>query len=119
MPWINKPRAIDTGQDAEKQALQFLTEKGLSHWQSNFYCREGEIDLVMRDKDEWVFVEVKYRKKSQHGYAVEYFHEAKRRKFTQAMKHFMHQQRLNPAMIPHRIDVVAIDDKKIQWFTHV
>ncbi len=119
MPRIEQRRAIDTGQQAEKCALNFLLKKGLSHWQSNFHCRQGEIDLVMRDVDEWVFVEVKYRKNSHHGQAAEYFHGAKRRKFTLAVKHFMHQQRLNPAMVSHRIDLVAIDGDHIQWFTHI
>lgn len=108
--------AKDIGNEAENIAKQYLLEQGLTYHSNNYHSRAGEIDLVMRDQQEWVFVEVKYRSNSTHGSAIEYFHAVKRHKFTQTVKHFMHQQRLNPATVPHRIDVIAIDGKHISWF---
>ncbi len=107
------------GKQAEQRALTFLVESGLRLYQQNYYCRGGEIDLIMQDQQEWVFVEVKFRHSSRFGSAAEYFHAAKRKKFTYALKQFMHQHRLNPAMVPHRIDLVAIEGEEIQWFKGV
>jgi len=49
------------GNDAENLALQFLQQKGLMLVQRNFQCRLGELDLIMRDHDCLVIVEVRYR----------------------------------------------------------
>ncbi|GAA0855651.1 YraN family protein [Aliiglaciecola litoralis] len=119
MRWIKPSNSNDRGQAAENAAKGYLQQQGLVHHCSNFHCRFGEIDLVMRDQQEWVFVEVKYRSNTRHGCAVEFFHTAKRKKFTLAVEHFMHQHHLNPASVPHRIDLVAIDDDHVQWFKSV
>ena len=49
------------GADAENLAFQFLTEQGLTPVQRNFQCRLGELDLIMRDDNCLVIVEVRYR----------------------------------------------------------
>ena len=73
----------------------------------------------MRDQHEWVFVEVKYRRDSTFGKAMEYFHQHKRKKFERAVQQFMHDKRLNPAAVAHRIDLLTIDNQDIQWFKGV
>lgn len=80
----------------------------------NYRCRSGEIDLVMQDYDELVFVEVKYRKQGQHGSAVEFFHANKKRKFESAVMHYMQDKGFNPSVVPHRIDLIAIEGEKLQ-----
>lgn len=107
------------GQRAEQQACEYLAAHGLTLVQKNFRCKAGEIDLIMRDGDDWVFVEVKYRSDPSHGQAVEYFHAAKRKKCELAIQHFMLKQRLNPAMVPHRIDVIAIDGNELKWLKSI
>jgi putative endonuclease len=49
------------GADAENLAFQFLQDQGLTPVQRNFRCRLGEIDLIMRDDNCLVVVEVRYR----------------------------------------------------------
>ena len=111
------------GQQAEKIATHYLLRAGLTYVTSNYHSRAGEIDIVMRDGVTWVFVEVKFRKTNTHGTAVDFFHQAKRKKFVKAVQYFMHNHSLNPAMVDHRIDLVAIDgsidEKNIQWFKSV
>lgn len=119
MQWIKKPFSHLIGQQAEEQACLYLKAQGLRFIGKNFRCRSGEIDLIMMDQDEWVFVEVKYRSNQEFGAAMEYFHQHKRKKFERAVQHFMHGKRLNPAMVAHRIDLLAIDDKQIQWLKSV
>ncbi|GAC22141.1 hypothetical protein GARC_5206 [Paraglaciecola arctica BSs20135] len=90
----------------------------------NYRCRTGEIDLIMQDGDELVFVEVKYRSKSQHGSAIEFFHASKKRKFESAAMHYMQEKGFNPSIIPHRIDLVGIEgngqkQQNINWLKSV
>ncbi len=119
MQWIKQRLSHVIGKRAENFACQYLMEQGLRFIEANFRCRRGEIDLIMMDGDEWVFVEVKYRKSSEFGQAMEYFHQAKRKKFEIAMQQFMHEKKLNPNMIAHRIDLLAIDGKNVQWLTRI
>jgi putative endonuclease len=107
------------GRQAESRAAEYLKKQGLQLLCQNYRCRSGEIDLVMQDQQELVFVEVKYRSKSHFGGAAEYFHAAKRKKFESAVQHFLLEKGLNPLMVAHRIDLLAIDNEEIQWLKHL
>ena len=111
MQWIKQALSPFIGSEAERFARTFLEQQGLTFIMKNYRCRTGEIDLVMQDDDELVFVEVKYRSKSQHGSAVEFFHASKKRKFESAVMHYMQEKGFNPSIVPHRIDVVGIEGK--------
>jgi len=50
------------GQWGEYVAALHLEEKGFSIIAKNWRCQRGEIDIIARDVDEYVFVEVKARK---------------------------------------------------------
>lgn len=115
LQWIKTKFSYVIGKQAEEFACQYLLNQGLTLVTPNYRCRTGEIDLIMKDADEWVFVEVKYRKSSQYGQAADYFHSSKRKKFESALQQFMHEKKLNPNMIAHRIDLLAIDGKDVQW----
>jgi len=119
LQWIKQRLSGLRGQAAEQKACRYLTAQGLALVQTNYRCKSGEIDLIMRDQQEWVFVEVKFRSKSSHGNASEYFDQRKRRKFESALQHYMQANRLNPAIVPHRIDLVAIDGQQIQWIKYL
>ena len=64
-------RGRKSGTIWEKTAESFLRAQGLELLQRNFYSRFGEIDLVMKDEQTLVFIEVKYRKNSHHGSGAE------------------------------------------------
>lgn len=51
----------------EAFACAHLREAGLALIARNFTCRHGELDLVMRDRDVVVFVEVRYRREGAAG----------------------------------------------------
>jgi putative endonuclease len=59
---------ISTGKDGEQIALAFLKNSGYRICETNFRCPLGEIDIIAREKNELVFIEVKTRKSSQLGY---------------------------------------------------
>ena len=46
----------------EELAAAFLEKQGYVILEKNFFCRTGEIDIIAREGDTLVFVEVKYRK---------------------------------------------------------
>jgi putative endonuclease len=49
----------DTGKQGEMLAQQFLRDKGYTLIETNFRCRTGEIDLIAKDGDIVVFIEVR------------------------------------------------------------
>ncbi|AWL12936.1 UPF0102 protein [Saliniradius amylolyticus] len=116
---IKQQLASLIGQSAEQQACRYLKQQGLRHRQSNYRCKAGEIDLVMQDGQELVFVEVKFRRKADFGYAQEYFDRHKRRKFERAVQHYLQSHGLNPDTSAFRIDLVAITNNNLEWITHI
>lgn len=107
------------GVEAEQKARQYLENKGLQFVAQNFRCKVGEIDLIMRDRNVWVFVEVKFRQNKQYGAAAEYFTHNKAAKVKRAIAHYFLVSGNNPAHTAHRIDLVAIDGNHIQWLQAV
>ncbi len=59
------------GQAAEDIASRYLQKQGLVSVDSNFFSRRGEIDLIIRDNDYLVFIEVRYRKQTDYGHPLE------------------------------------------------
>lgn len=106
------------GLRAESRALSFLEAQGLELIERNFLCRVGEIDLVMRDGAELVFVEVRKRGHRSFASAAVTVTSSKQRKlikaasFYLALRHSRHQ----PVC---RFDVVGIDSdgarSSIDW----
>jgi putative endonuclease len=70
------------GKQAEDFALDYLRQKSFRLLDRNFRCKGGEIDLVMMDARELVFVEVRYRASDRFGdggESVDYFKQRKLR----------------------------------------
>ncbi len=95
-----------TGVSAEQAALQWLLRQGMKLITRNYRCKAGEIDLVMRDGQHVVFVEVRYRKQHHYGGALESVDWRKQKKVIAAANHFLLDQR-QYAQMPCRFDVVA------------
>ena len=89
-------------------AEHFLRRRGLSLVTRNYRCRRGEIDLVMRDTDTLVFVEVRRRKSRAFGGGVESVDGRKRARLVSAAEHYLAMKHLGDER-PCRFDVVAID----------
>ena len=95
------------GQQAENLALNYLLEQGLTRLQENFSCKHGEIDLIMRDNEYIVFIEVRYRKKTRYGHPLETINYAKQKKIIKTVQYFLIK---NPEFnhLACRIDAVAL-----------
>lgn len=103
------------GDAAEDQALAHLHDAGLSLIERNYHCRQGEIDLIMRDNDAIVLVEVRQRTRSDYGSAVESVTLTKQRRLLAAARHWLghHPRHANQ---PLRFDVIGIDGSgQLDW----
>lgn len=96
------------GSAAEDRALAHLRARGLSLVERNYHCRGGEIDLVMRDGEHLVFVEVRFRRRGRFGAAAETVDFRKQRKLATAASHYLMSR---GADRPCRFDVVSLDDR--------
>ena len=65
------PARVVLGAAGEDVAERFLTRRGMVLLDRNWRCREGEIDIVMRDGDVVVVCEVKTRRSTSFGVPVE------------------------------------------------
>ncbi len=107
-----------TGTVFEDLALAHALSNGLRLVTRNFNCRFGEIDLVLRDRDVVVFLEVRYRKSGHFGGALESVGNAKRERLSKTASFFL---QANPALArePCRFDVMAIsgsaENPTIDW----
>ena len=100
----------EIGTAYEKRAVLFLREQGYDILQTNFRCRQGEIDIVARDGRYLVFVEVKYRGDDTRGLPEEAVGGKKQKKIIQTARYYLYSRGL-PEDTPCRFDVVAIHGK--------
>ncbi|MCU1543084.1 MAG: YraN family protein [Microbacteriaceae bacterium] len=61
----------DLGRRGEALAADYLVERGMRLVERNWRCAQGEIDLIVQDGDELVFVEVKTRSSMGYGHPLE------------------------------------------------
>ncbi len=92
----------------EEHALAHLQRAGLRLLERNFNTRFGELDLVMRDADTLVFVEVRYRRHGAFGGGAASIGMAKRERLMKAAQLFL-QAHPRLAALPCRFDVLAFD----------
>lgn len=93
------------GQRAEEEALTFLSRQGLRLITRNYRCRLGEIDLIMEHHGSLVFIEVRFRKHSAYGTALESVDRKKQARIMASAAHYMSLKKLDR---PVRFDVIAL-----------
>jgi putative endonuclease len=103
---IKDTQKITTGKEGERIATAYLKKNGYRIIEINFRCPIGEIDIVAKDKDDLVFVEVKTRKSIALGYPEEAVGIRKQKKMSQLALWYMQKRKI--ADISARFDVVAI-----------
>ena len=94
------------GMQGQAAAKQFLIEKGIKILKENYRLRSSEIDIIARDGEYIVFVEVKFRKGLSYGLPRESVGRAKQKKIIKAAMHYI--STTQEAEQDYRFDVVEI-----------
>jgi putative endonuclease len=94
----------ERGAQAEARAAAYLSGRGYQILERNFTCKAGELDIVARQGDTVVFVEVKSRSSTAFGLPQEHVTAAKRAKLLRAAGFYAKVRGLD---CPLRFDVVA------------
>ncbi len=94
------------GRDGENLAVRFLKKRGYRIIRRNFTCRAGEIDIIARDGDTLVFVEVKSRRSSDVASPELSVTPVKQRRISMAAVEFRRRRRLFD--INCRFDIISI-----------
>lgn len=97
---------IERGASAESVAAELLIAAGYRIVERNFRCKAGELDIVARDGDVLVFVEVRSRADDEHGSAAEMIGRDKQRRVARVATYYLDSAQ--PAFEECRFDVVAI-----------
>lgn len=108
----NKPISAEHGQAGENLAMNYLIEQGLTFIERNVRFKFGEIDLVMKNGKEWIFVEVKFRSKRQYGGALNALNSGQIKRLRRAAEHYMQIHNIDAIC---RFDLIAVDAGQIQW----
>ena len=101
------------GSEKEQMVCEYLMQHGYEILECNYQVRCGEIDIIAKEQEYLVFIEVKYRRFATSGYAAEAVNYRKIRKIGRVVLFY-----LNAHAIPDnqaiRFDVVAVDGDRIE-----
>jgi putative endonuclease len=107
------------GKSGEAAARAYLERRGLRILAANFSCAAGEIDLVGRDRDTVVFIEVKTRRSDAFGPPQLAVHQRKQQQIVRAAQWFLAERQFPE--VACRFDVLAVtfskraDPPRIDW----
>lgn len=103
------------GAGCEQKARKLLEHAGMVFVEANVRFRFGEIDLIMRDKTSWVFVEVRYRRNALFGGAAASIDRRKQQKLLKAAALWLKRHNESLETADCRFDVVAITGVNTDW----
>ncbi len=97
---------VRLGRQGEDLAAARLTELGYTVVARNYRCPHGELDLVARHGEAWVFVEVKTRRGTRFGTPEDAITPRKQAHLIATAQHYLQAHALGD--VPWRIDAVAV-----------
>ena len=96
----------ELGKQGEEIAIRFLKKKGYRILIRNYVCKMGEMDIIAREKDTLVFVEVKTRTSAAFGPPQLAVNSTKQMQLSKVALYFLKEKKLEE--VKARFDVVAI-----------
>lgn len=110
-----KETTVARGSRAENDACAFLVAQGLEFQTKNFRCPLGEIDLIMRDGEYLIFVEVRFRHDPDFGTSIETISKNKCQRIIRTALYYLQQEKLLDKVFC-RFDVVGMDaENNLLW----
>ncbi len=98
---------LSLGKKGEELAIGQLKAGKYKILERNFKCRLGEIDIIARDGNTLVFIEVKTRATRDFGGPAAAVNDRKQRQLSKVALVYLNQKKL--FNIPARFDVVAVE----------
>jgi putative endonuclease len=96
----------DMGYLGEQVATEYLEKNNYKILDRNFYCRQGEIDIIAKDKKEIVFIEVKTRTNYNFGKPSEAINNIKQKHLYKTARYFLYKNNLLNCLI--RFDAIEV-----------
>ena len=96
----------EIGKIGEDLASKHLEDAGYTIIERNFMSRQGEIDIIAKDKKELVFIEVKTRTSDIYGKPVEAVNTQKQKHLLSTIKYYLYSKHLENEFV--RIDVIEV-----------
>jgi len=112
-----KTENYNKGKYGEEVALKYLQNKGYELVEQNYSIDIGEIDLIMKDKDRLVFIEVKYKYNDKLGIPEEMIGKTKLAKVKRVAEVYVFL--MKPREEKFRIDAVCILGDKIKHYQNL
>jgi putative endonuclease len=106
MLFRRKTETISTGRRGESLALEFLIGLRYAIVEKNYRKQYGEVDIIARDGDTLVFIEVKTRQTTVFGTPFEAVDARKQRQISRIAQEYIQSHRLGDE--PARFDVIAV-----------
>ena len=114
-----KPQHLRYGELGERAAKKYLARQGLKFLTANFRSKRGEIDLILRDKDCLVFVEVKTRSSEDWERPAAAVDRERRQRLTRAALDYLRLLRNPPVKIRFDIVEVLLRDGAVSEVRHL
>ena len=96
----------ELGRRGEEVAFRFLKKKGYRIIEKNYVCKMGEMDIIAKEKDTLVFIEVKTRTSMEFGPPQLAVNSSKQKQLSKVALNYLNEKRLID--VKARFDVVAI-----------
>lgn len=108
------------GQQAEILAREYLKQQGVKIIENNYHSRWGEVDIIARQKNTLLFIEVRYRKDNRFGSGADTVSASKQQKIIRTAKHYLAANR-ESGKLDIRFDVISISSTLnkpiINWYS--
>lgn len=102
----------ELGKTGEQIATEYVEKLGYKIIKRNFYCKQGEIDIIAQDNQEIVFIEVKTRSNIEFGKPSEAVNRAKLKHMYKTAQYFLYKSNFIKRFIRFDVIEVLIKDGK-------
>lgn len=97
---------VALGRQGEEETCRYVQNTGMAVLERNYFTRTGEIDIIARDGETIVFIEVKTRRGTRYGSAAEAVTPAKIKKILRAAQAYIQAENLHDSNF--RFDVAEV-----------
>lgn len=106
----------ELGKVGENLAVEYLKKQNYQLLERNFRCKRGEIDIIAKDKQELIFIEVKTRTNKKYGKPADAVTTRKKKHIYKAAEYYLAIHKKLYEYV--RIDVIEVYEYKNIYYIH-